>query len=541
MAANWDLGLIPTTIDNTIIPGGTVNPLILNVDVSIVDFEVQNGATVTMDGMDLVISGTLSNEGTITLFGNENLSITTPDGDSGTFVFLGDGNGGSVTYTLPDFGSVDFFNLVINDTNATMDNFDTSDTLTVNGTLQVASSTLDTSANADTVLVGGALIVDGGTLTATNSTVDVGGDVRLSAGTFTAPDVTGTLFVGGDFDHSTGGTFVNSGGVVVFDGLSQGITGDVDTTFTTLTKVTLVPDTFTFSTASTQTVSGTLQLEGTMGGVLSIDSDSSGVQAGLTLLPGGIQQLNWLSVTDNDASGGLLLAPMNSVEFISGTTTNWDFDGADVTWEGDVSSDWENPMNWDLGFVPGPNDHAIIPPVATQPILTANVMIDQLTLDPGATTVMLEDYNMLVSGTLSNDGTITLFGNQTYSFGLPDSDSGLFIFLGDGDGSADTYLITEQGTFDFYNVIINDVNATMDSFTTTGSLVFAGTLSLSSSTLDISTLMGNLSVGGSLIIDGGQLLSTSGTLNVDGGVAVISGTLSAPGAGLSFTVGDDWT
>ncbi|MCB9722357.1 MAG: DUF11 domain-containing protein [Candidatus Omnitrophica bacterium] len=541
VAGNWDLGLIPVSNDNVIIPAGTVNPLILNVDVAIVDVEVQAGATVQMDGQDFVLAGTLSNEGTITLFGNETLSIATPDTDSGTFIFLGDGNGGSVTYTLPDFGTVDFYNLVINDSNATMDNFDTSGTLTVNGTLSVTSSTLDTSANADTLQVGGNLVINGGTLTSTSSTVDLEGDLLLSSGVFTAPDVTGTFFIAGDFNHSTGGTFTNSGGVVVFDGLSQGITGDVDTTFATLSKTTLVPDTFTFSTSSEQTVTGTLQLEGTMGGVLSINSDSVGVQADLTLLPGGVQQLDWLSVTDNDASGGLLLAPMNSTEFIPATTTNWDFDGADVTWEGDESTDWQNPMNWDLGFVPGGNDHAIIPPVPTQPILTANVGIDQLTLNPGATTVMLEDYNLTVAGTLSNDGTITLFGNQMYSFGLSDNDSGLFIFLGDGDGTADTYLITDQGTFDFYNVIINDVNATMDSFRTTGSLNIAGTLTLSSGTVDNSTLMGIISIGGSLLIEGGQLLTTAGTLDVNGGVSVTTGTLSAPGPGYAFTVANDWT
>lgn len=154
---------------------------------------------------------------------------------------------------------------------------------------------------------------------------------------------------------------------------------------------------------------------------------------------------------------------------------------------------------------------------------------------------MLEDYNLTVAGTLSNDGTITLFGNQMYSFGLSDNDSGLFIFLGDGDGTADTYLITDQGTFDFYNVIINDVNATMDSFRTTGSLNIAGTLTLSSGTVDNSTLMGIISIGGSLLIEGGQLLTTAGTLDVNGGVSVTTGTLSAPGPGYAFTVANDWT
>jgi len=542
VAGNWDLGFVPTAVDNVIIPGAPVNQPILNVAVQITDVDVQTGASITMNGNDLDITGTLSNEGTISLFGSESLSIATPDIDSGTFIFLGDGNLGVSTYTLPDLGSVDFFNLVINDTNGVMDRFDTAGTLTLNGDLNVSSTELDISSNSDTLVVNGTLFVDGGTLTAVSGNIDANGDVILTAGVLTAPDNTGIFTITGDFNHSTGGAFTHSSGVVVFDGTNQGITGNVDTTFSTLSKVTLVPDTFTFSTTSTQTITGTLQLEGTLGNILSLVSDTAGVQAPIALLPGGVQLLDWLSVLDNDASGGLLLAPRNSTEFIPGSTTNWDFDGADVTWQGDVSSDWNNPNNWDLGFVPTGGDHAIIPPVAGfDPILTSAVAIDQLTLNPGGATVNMVGFDFTVTGTLSNEGTITLFGNQTFTFGIPDPNSGLFIFLGDGDAFAETFLIPDLGIFDFFNIIINDANATADTFQTTGSFTIEGTLNITSGTLDTSTLLTDLGIAGSLFIDGGMLLSTNGTIDVDGGVVITSGTLSAPGAGASFTVANDWT
>lgn len=539
---NWDLGFVPTAVDSVIIPGAPLNQPILNVTVQITDVEIQVGASLAMNGNNLDITGTLSNEGTISLFGNETLSIAMTDPDSGTFLFLGDGNLSADTYILPDLGAIDFFNLIINDTNGVMDRFETTGTLTVNGALRVNTTELDVSTNSDTLVVNGTLFVDGGILTAVSGNIDANGAVVLTAGSLVAPDNTGTFSIAGDFNHSTGGTFTHSSGVVDFDGSNQGITGNIDTVFSTLRKVTSVPDTFTFSTSSTQTISGTLHLEGAIGNILSLVSDTGGVQAPIALSPGGIQILDWLSVLDNDASGGLLLAPRNSTEFILGSTTNWDFDGADVTWQGDVSSDWNDPNNWDLGFVPTGNDHAIIPPVAGfDPILTSLASVNQLTINPGGATVNLEGFDFAVSGTLSNEGTITLFGNQTYSFGIPDPDTGTFMFLGDGDVFAETFLISDFGIFDFFNIIINDSNGTMDTFQTTGSLTIEGTLNVASGTLDTSTLLTNMGIGGSLVINGGQLISTNGTIGVDGSVLITSGTLSAPGTGRSFTVANDWT
>ncbi len=542
--SNWDLGFVPTAIDNVVIPGAPVNQPILNVNVQITDVEVQSGAMITMNGFNLDITGTLSNDGTISLFGSETLMVANPDTDSGTFEILGDGNGSADTHTIPELGSIDYYNLVIRDTNPTMDRFDTTGTLTVNGSLTIASSELDVSANADTLVTTGTLFVNGGALTATLGNIDANGSVVLTSGTLTAPNSTGTFWIGGDFNHSTGGTFTNSSGVVRFDGTSQGITGDQDTTFYELQKVTAVADTFLFSTSSTQTITGTLVLQGAAGNLLSLVSDTAGVQAPIELLPGGLQYLEYLDVRDNDASAGggtgLLLVPRNSTE-VFGNNTNWDFDGADITWQGDVSNDWDDPANWDLGVVPSLNDHAIIPPVAGfDPVVMSSVMITQLTLNPGGASVDLQGFDFDVSGTLSNEGTISLFGNQTYDFGVPDADSGLFIFEGDGDGLAETFVIPELGPTDFYNVIINDVNATMDAFQTTGSFTIGGTLTLSSALLDISTMMTDLGIGGTLQISGGALLATSGTIDIDGGVVITSGTLTAPGSGQRFTVANDW-
>jgi len=168
-------------------------------------------------------------------------------------------------------------------------------------------------------------------------------------------------------------------------------------------------------------------------------------------------------------------------------------------------------------------------------------MITQLTLNPGGASVDLQGFDFDVSGTLSNEGTISLFGNQTFDFGIPDPDSGLFIFEGDGDGLGETFVIPELGPTDYFNVIINDMNATMDTFQTTGSFTIGGTLTLTSAILDISTMMTDLGIGGTLQINGGQLLATSGTIDIDGGVVITTGTFTAPGAGQSFTVANDWS
>jgi hypothetical protein len=59
--------------------------------------------------------------------------------------------------------------------------------------------------------------------------------------------------------------------------------------------------------------------------------------------------------------------------------------GAVRNWTGAVSSDWNVGGNWAGGLVPATADSALIPDVATQPILTSAVTISNVTVNDLAT------------------------------------------------------------------------------------------------------------------------------------------------------------
>ena len=90
----------------------------------------------------------------------------------------------------------------------------------------MACGVLDISTGTDTLTVGGTLNVNGGTLIATNGSIDANGDVTVSLGTLTSPDAGGTFTVAGNW-IKTGGTVTNLLGTITFDGTGvQNVTSD---------------------------------------------------------------------------------------------------------------------------------------------------------------------------------------------------------------------------------------------------------------------------------------------------------------------------
>ena len=76
------------------------------------------------------------------------------------------------------------------------------------------------------------------------------------------------------------------------------------------------------------------------------------MQAPISLMSMGIQDLQFLSVRDSDASTGVLLVARSSVESPASSTTNWAFGGATMTWDGSADTNWNNPANY-----PHSHDH----------------------------------------------------------------------------------------------------------------------------------------------------------------------------------------
>ena len=268
------------------------------------------GAKLTLAGHGLTVNGTLTNPGTVVLDGNEPITLAKGnDTIEGTWEYVGDNIGSTIT--LCDFGAKDYFNLVIDDTNAHPDTFQASAALSVKGTLTVMAGTFEATWAAEALE---ALDIAGGTFLGSAGAVNVG-NVTISGGTLTAPAM---LEVSGNWNN-TGGTFNANGGTVVLDGALQHVNGS--TTFFNLTKMATVADTLTFQAGATQTIDGTLTLEGSSGKLLALRSSVPGKSWDLDPLDAAL--LSFLDVEDARNLGSTLLTAAHSHN--SGRNTRWSF------------------------------------------------------------------------------------------------------------------------------------------------------------------------------------------------------------------------
>src|SRR3989338_3336024 len=149
-AANWDLGLVPTT-DATVSIPDTVNDPVLAGATTVNDLTIQTGALLKTNGQNLTVSSTFSNSGTLQVIGSEATVSLTQDIDSGTWEYIGDGTGAATTHTIKDFGAgVDYYHLTINDASASnSDTFQLGAALDVNGNLTLTAGTLDVNATGN--------------------------------------------------------------------------------------------------------------------------------------------------------------------------------------------------------------------------------------------------------------------------------------------------------------------------------------------------------------------------------------------------------
>lgn len=265
--------------------------------------------TLDLNGQSLTTATTCNISGTLKLTGDESLSCT-PTLNSGSTVVY------SATSGTRDIKNWTYHHLTINGSGGT---FTGAADETLGGNLTVTAGTLDISTGSRTFNVGADLVVNGGTLTSTNSVLDIAEDVTISSGTFTAP--TATTTVAGNWNKS-GGTFTHSSGTIHFDGSDQDIDGS--TTFYNLVKTDTANDStdlvLTFDNAGTQTIEGVLRLKGIdTDDRINLVSDSPGTH--WSLVANGTFDIDWVEVTDSDASGGSAIQYANTED--GGNNLNW--------------------------------------------------------------------------------------------------------------------------------------------------------------------------------------------------------------------------
>ncbi len=238
---NWNFGLVPIAGDNVVVPVTAHQPH-LTVDASLYNVTIESGATLSLDGHDFTMTGTLVNHGNVVLRGTEAVAIAVPDTDHGTFTYTGINPAVETTINLHVFGAgltpLTYYNLVIN------------------------AGALDVFVPDTNLVVKGGLTLSGGKLDASTRSLDVDGSLALNNAnaTLSAPQA-GTFTVGGSWTN-TAGNFVTNGGKVPLDGNNPAtITGN--TTFYDMAI--LVPTggkTVYFTAGSHQTVQHTLDMSG---------------------------------------------------------------------------------------------------------------------------------------------------------------------------------------------------------------------------------------------------------------------------------------
>ena len=209
------------------------------------------------------------------------------------------------------------------------------DDLVVNGDLHVYATSfgvthLDTASHsitADSMRIANSAF-QVGYLYAGNSTIDINGDVAFVFSVTTNVHLQNSdWYVSGNWAN-TSNVFTGGTSTVTFDGVNQQISGS--TAFYNLTKVEGSNDgidsVLTFDNTATQTINGTLTLTGLdADDRINLVSDVPGTQWGLNLTASATHALDYIVVTDSDASasdaGQLTINPANS--FSGGNNIGW--------------------------------------------------------------------------------------------------------------------------------------------------------------------------------------------------------------------------
>lgn len=81
----------------------------------------------------------------------------------------------------------------------------------------------------------------------------------------------------------------------------------------------------------------------------------------------------------------------------------------ELQWEGDVSSDWQNPDNWNPQWIPHSHSDVIINPSTTyQPVINAQVYCNKLTIEENATVTINPGQSIQLGGDFTLNGDLVL-------------------------------------------------------------------------------------------------------------------------------------
>ncbi|HVQ58051.1 MAG TPA: hypothetical protein VMS60_04000 [Solirubrobacterales bacterium] len=304
--------------------GGTVTaPAGANFDGQ---FSLKTGSTFNAPATGLVYFGNNFTVGSGAIFNANGSTVDFDGGHSGTITC------GGTTFNLVAFSNVGGTKIVGTGCSLPLGNSPSAGSggsITLNGALS-GSGALTTSGTLTLATSGelsgfsglnaAALTVSGTHGFGSYSPFTVDDAFTLASGAhFTAPS--GEAFFGGNFTSEAASTFTANGGTAVLDGTAQTIAGS--TTFNNLSKRVSSADTLTFRAGDTQTVQGTLALEGKdAGNLLTLASTAPGTP--WLIDRKGTSEVRFVSASDSTNVGTTITANESTN---GGGNTGWIFPG----------------------------------------------------------------------------------------------------------------------------------------------------------------------------------------------------------------------
>lgn len=485
----------------------------------------------------LTVNGTTINNGTITTSGTQTYTglvtnsgtINVPSLAAGTTAmdFQGgyNGTGGTLigsTTTNPDilfaggsevtFGTLTQNSDVIKFTNSSAMDF-----------------TPGTSTYNDILFNGTGTVSLKGDLNAANLTLNSGSS--LAGGSYTI-----TL---SENWNNAGGTFTPGTSTVKLSpsGTKASVSGD--TTFYNLTS-TVSGKTLEFEAGKTQTVTKKFTVTGTTGtgNQIALKSSAAGSQWTLSVNAADKVAVSNATLIDSNST----FAKVTAASSLSlGNNTNWDI-AQNFVWKTTAATDnWKTPANWQVTYngsntdttnYPGElsnSDSVAIPQSQTNPDFKggesdASITLSKLTLSQANSKLTLSaaaDIKLSDSTPLSNTGTIIysstgrIKNNAATPAPIMDTAKGTVQY------DAGAAQITEIGTADYFNLVVNGTGHTLG-----GAIAVGGTFTLSDNgTITNGTSLsvtGTSSIGGTITTTGNQTYSQKVTLTQDS--QLIAGT-----------------
>ena len=407
-------------------------------------------------------------------------------------------------------------------------------------TLPAVSITSTRSLSADVTM--GSLSIDGGGLSTGSNTLTVNGSVDIKAGTSLTVG-TGTVKVGGGWTLAATGSFTAGTGTVQFTAGASPVDISGSSTFHNLHILSDAGGkTLRFTAGSMQTVTNELRIEGTAGNLVSLVSASGGSPWTLDYTgsaPG--TNVVYAHLRDSSLTTGTISAVTSRDD---GGNSGWDFNSTMLTWTGTTSTAWAVGSNWDIGYEPNTGDDALIPNVVNDPVLGETTQIRGLTIQSGGI-LSVNGQSLTIGGNLQLTGTLnaSAAGSAITAQGDWTVASGGAVSVGPStvtfSGGADQTLSNgnSDAVADFYHLMVNKTAGTVtvsgNAFDVDGDLtVTSGSLDVQTNNIGI-TIDGNLQIAGSFSSGTAAVavgLNTGGagswTITGDGADADISGNFS---------------